>query len=162
MKAALKTTKAVMSFVLTTVLTVTFLAAAGSVFAKDVAAEHNHDHVAVAKAMTAVKASVTKSDGLRAGETRQTMNPSDFTGDTAKSYRIAKEIPAVLDSLYCYCHCKKHSGHKSLLSCYVDKHAAHCDICQDEAFMAYDLYKKGKSIKEIRAAVDKEFSNLKR
>ena len=59
-----------------------------------------------------------------------------YTGVTAQAYQAAREIPEVLDSLYCYCDCARHSGHKSLLSCYVDEHAVHCDICIDEALMA--------------------------
>ena len=41
-----------------------------------------------------------------------------------KAYQVAKDIPWVLDSIYCYCHCDVFSKHKSLLSCYVDDHAA--------------------------------------
>lgn len=95
---------------------------------------------------------------LRGGETRQTLPPENFTGGTARAYQIAREIPEVLDSLYCYCDCKKHFDHKSLLTCYVDEHAVHCDICQDEAFMAAELHRQGMDIKSIRAAVDKRFS----
>lgn len=142
------------------VFTAAFLYASASASAKDETAKHNHDHVAAALEKAAAKSAVKNSDGLRGGETRQTMSPSNFTGDTARSYRIAKEIPEVLDSLHCYCDCKRHSGHKSLLSCYVNEHAAHCDVCQDEAATAYELHKRGKSVKEIRVAVDKEYSNL--
>ncbi|MBI5345162.1 MAG: hypothetical protein HZB83_07495 [Deltaproteobacteria bacterium] len=96
---------------------------------------------------------------LRGGEARETLSPALFTGATADAYRIAREIPEVLDSLHCYCECKKNFGHKSLLTCYVDEHAKHCDVCQDEAFMAYELHRQGADIKSIRAAVDQRFSN---
>lgn len=102
----------------------------------------------------------SKSGVTRGGETRATIPPENFSGDTARAYQVAKEIPEVLDSLYCYCDCEKHFGHKSLLSCYVDEHAVHCDICQDEALMAYELHKQGKDIKSIRDAVDQRFSQL--
>jgi hypothetical protein len=36
---------------------------------------------------------------------------------------VARQIPVLLDKLYCYCNCHKYFGHKSLLSCYVDRHA---------------------------------------
>lgn len=107
-------------------------------------------------------ASCTSKDdvkSLRGGETRATLSPTEFTGETARAYQIAKEIPEVLDSLYCYCECEKHFGHKSLLTCYVDDHAAHCDICMNEAFMAYELHRQGKDIKSIRSAVDARFSH---
>lgn len=91
------------------------------------------------------------------GEKKPILSPELFKGKTAYTYQIAKEMPDVLDSLYCYCHCQKHSGHKSLLSCYADKHAAFCDVCQNEAIMAYELYKQGKDIQTIKSAIDKEF-----
>ena len=106
----------------------------------------------------APKASASK--GFKGGETRQTLSPSSFTGDAAKAYQAAQEIPEVLDSLYCYCDCEKHSGHKSLLSCYVDEHALNCDICIYEALMAYELHKKGESMDAIRKAIDERFAHL--
>ncbi|MBI5681599.1 MAG: hypothetical protein HZC45_00235 [Deltaproteobacteria bacterium] len=97
---------------------------------------------------------------LRGGETSPTLSPVKFTGRTAKAYQIAKEIPEVLDSLYCYCRCKENFGHKSLLSCYVDDHAAYCDVCMDEAIIAYDLYKQGKDVISIRKYIDKKYSSF--
>jgi len=102
---------------------------------------------------------VVTVEELRGGETRQTLSPAHFTGRVAKAYRIAREIPEVLDSLYCYCECKKNFGHKSLLTCYVDKHGAYCDVCIEEAIMAYDMYQSGKDILTIRRAVDRRFSS---
>ncbi len=98
---------------------------------------------------------------LRGGETRATLSPYYFNGPLAAAYRIAKEIPEVIDSLYCYCDCKKHLGHKSLLTCYVDTHAVQCDICLDEVYMAYELNKQGKDVVAIRKAVDKKFSKIR-
>jgi hypothetical protein len=99
------------------------------------------------------------SHGFKGGEVRQTLPPSNFTGETALAYQAALEIPEVLDSLYCYCDCEKHSGHKSLLSCYVDEHAAYCDICINEALMAHQMHKKGEGIDAIRKAVDERFAH---
>jgi hypothetical protein len=64
---------------------------------------------------------------LRKGEVRETLDPNLFKHpDRRKAYQAAKEIPWVLDSIYCYCYCKESPmfRHKSLLSCYVDTHAA--------------------------------------
>lgn len=95
---------------------------------------------------------------LRGGETRPTLSPAYFGGTVAEAYRIAKEIPEVLDSLYCYCDCKKHFGHKSLLTCYVDTHAAYCDVCLEEALLAYDMHREGADVVTIRKAVDDKFA----
>jgi hypothetical protein len=94
----------------------------------------------------------------RGGETRPTLNPAYFTGKEARAYRAAKEIPEVLDSLYCYCDCQKHSAHKSLLTCFVDLHAKYCDVCMDEAIMAYELHKDGNDIPSIKKKIDSVFS----
>jgi hypothetical protein len=57
-------------------------------------------------------------------EPRPTLDPSRFVGRAAVAHQVAREIPDVLDQLYCYCGCDKLAGHKSLLSCYTDGHAA--------------------------------------
>jgi hypothetical protein len=56
-------------------------------------------------------------------ETRPTLDPARFVGKARVSHQVARDIPTVLDQLYCYCACDKHLGHKSLLSCYTDGHA---------------------------------------
>jgi hypothetical protein len=57
-------------------------------------------------------------------ERRTPLSPALFVGQTARAYQIAHEIPHILDQLYCYCECDKHLGHHSLLSCFIDSHAA--------------------------------------
>lgn len=68
-----------------------------------------------------------RDESLRRGEMRQTLDPDLFNDPKVKrAYQIAREIPWVLDSIYCYCLCEESPvfRHKSLLSCYVDNHAA--------------------------------------
>jgi hypothetical protein len=72
-------------------------------------------------------AKTAKDESLRKGETRATLDPAQFSDPRVKkAYRIAKEIPWVLDSIYCFCMCEESPAfrHKSLLSCYVDNHAS--------------------------------------
>jgi hypothetical protein len=66
----------------------------------------------------------TPAAGYVRRETRPPLSPARFVGQTAVAYRIANEIPDILDQLYCYCECDKHLGHKSLLSCFTDDHGA--------------------------------------
>jgi hypothetical protein len=64
---------------------------------------------------------------LRRGENRQTLPPGIFMNPIVKkAYAVAKRIPWVLDSIYCYCFCEESPvfRHKGLLSCYVDNHAS--------------------------------------
>lgn len=68
-----------------------------------------------------------KDESLRKGEKRATLDPKLFDDARIRmAYQAAREMPWVLDSIYCYCACKESPafGHKSLLSCYVDNHAA--------------------------------------
>jgi hypothetical protein len=72
----------------------------------------------------------------------------------AAAYEKAAAIPEILDGLYCHCDCSDHSGHYSLLDCFRDDHAAYCDVCMAEAELAYAMTGDGKSLAEIRAAID--------
>jgi hypothetical protein len=107
----------------------------------------------------AVDASLVDVASLKGGETKPVLSPSLFVGKTAAAYKVAQENPELLDSMYCYCYCSRNIGHKSLLSCFTDNHAANCGICQDQAFYAYSLAQKGYDIAQIRQAEDKKFSS---
>ena len=65
-----------------------------------------------------------KEENIKLRETRPTLSPEMFSGRIKRAYKIAREIPEVLDRLYCYCRCRENFGHKNLLSCYVDNHAS--------------------------------------
>lgn len=69
-------------------------------------------------------------------------------------YSQAREIASVLDGLYCHCDCSKHSGHRSLLTCFESDHGAACDICLTEASIAYRMTQDGRSLEDIRQAID--------
>ena len=90
-------------------------------------------------------------------ETRPVLSSAFFTGKVAKAYKIAAEIPKVLDSQFCYCYCKQEKKHKTLLTCFTNKHGSKCDICINEVLYAYELYKQGLTLDEIVIAVDKKF-----
>ncbi len=74
-----------------------------------------------------------------------------------QSYAIANKIPEVLDQLYCFCQCDQSIGHHSLLSCFADNHASMCGICMDEAILADEMHKDGKSISAIANEIDKRY-----
>jgi len=65
-----------------------------------------------------------KKVNIKLRENRPTLSPDRFTGRVWKAYKIAREIPEVLDRLYCYCRCRENFGHKNLLTCFVDTHAS--------------------------------------
>ena len=75
------------------------------------------------------------------------------------AYAAAREIPEVLDGVYCHCDCAdRHSNLRSLLSCYETEMPMHCGVCSGEARTALRLHKQGKTLDQIRAAIDKQFS----
>ena len=96
-------------------------------------------------------------ENIKLRETRQTLPPAFFGGRVKQAYQIARDIPEVLDKLYCYCLCKENNGHKNLLTCYVDNHAAGWGICVDEAQLASKMHAKGATPGEIQAAIDSKF-----
>jgi hypothetical protein len=88
-----------------------------------------------------------------------TLRPEKFTGLTREAYKAVGEIPQTIAQLPCYCHCDEGFGHKSLQSCFVDDHAAHCDICVREALAAYKLQKQGLSAARIRERIVAQYAN---
>ncbi len=66
-----------------------------------------------------------KSFNLTGKETRALMDPASFTGQTRMAYAAAHKYAKYLDEVYCYCYCDQPPfHHKSLLSCFTDKHGA--------------------------------------
>jgi hypothetical protein len=74
------------------------------------------------------------------------------------SYGVAGNISQVLDQIYCFCSCSRSIGHKSLLSCFTDDHAANCGIYMDQALLADKMTSKGSSIVDIVDAMDAQFN----
>lgn len=72
-------------------------------------------------------------------------------------YTIAARIPEVLDGLFCHCDCHERDGKRSLLECYEDDMATTCGICQGQAQLAAELHAQGKTLAEIRAAIDARY-----
>ena len=86
-------------------------------------------------------------------ETRPVLDRNMFSQNkyAYEAYGIAKEMPGVLDKLFCYCYCEVNPRfkHKSLLTCYTDAHASQCGVCMREAFVAKKMAMEGKSHEEI-------------
>jgi hypothetical protein len=79
------------------------------------------------------------------------------TPGSTEAYAAARAAAATLDGVYCHCDCSKHSGHRSLLTCFESEHGAYCDICMGEAVLTARLAARGTSLQEIRAAIDARF-----
>ena len=86
----------------------------------------------------------------------------------SEAYRFAAANPDALKNVPCYCGCGA-AGHTSNYSCYItevkssgevvfDQHALGCSICVDIAQDVMKMTRDGKTPKEIRAAIDKIYS----
>jgi hypothetical protein len=95
----------------------------------------------------------------RPGITADHVLPDDRVDAEHKdAYDAARQIPEILDGIYCHCDCAdRHSDLRSLLSCYETDMPMSCGVCSGEARTALRLYKQGKTLAEIRAAIDKRF-----
>jgi hypothetical protein len=70
-----------------------------------------------------------------------------------------RTIPHIADGIRCHCGCADLDGHYSLLTCYEgeDAMAKICPICQGMGRVAVRMSKAGRSLDDIRAAVDAQF-----
>ena len=92
------------------------------------------------------------------GKLPATLAASEFFGKTREAYEVAKKIPGTLAQLPCYCHCDQ-VGHKSLHTCFVDDHAAHCAVCVDEALLAYQLQRdENLTPEQVREKIIEKYS----
>jgi hypothetical protein len=88
--------------------------------------------------------------------------PSEWQG----AYSFALARPDVLQWLPCYCGCAG-AGHRSNLDCFFqrretgvitfEEHASFCDICVQTANLAQQLLREGKTMTQVREAVDSTF-----
>jgi hypothetical protein len=94
-------------------------------------------------------------------ETRPTLDPRLFSKKpvVASTYETAKQIPHILDKMYCYCNCAINPKfkHKSLLTCYTDEHASMCGICMRQAMVSLEMTKAGKTPVEISEHFKKQY-----
>jgi uncharacterized protein with PCYCGC motif len=79
--------------------------------------------------------------------------------DAVPAYYEARTIPEILDGIRCQCGCAEQPGHRSLLACYEDGMAMDCDICQGQARLAYRLHAKGRTLDQIRSAIDSRYGS---
>ena len=69
-----------------------------------------------------------------------------------------REIPQIVDGIRCNCGCAEQPGFYSLLSCYEgDAMARACPICQGQGRLSARLFKDGKTLDEIRIAIDARY-----
>lgn len=84
------------------------------------------------------------------------------------AYRFAAEHPEILSYIPCFCGCER-AGHQGNADCFVhqraangdviawDEHGIECAVCIDVANRSRQMFESGASVRDIRAAIDREF-----
>lgn len=99
----------------------------------------------------------TPRPGITAANVLPDSELTDFPG-AMPAFVAVREIPQIADGIRCHCGCADLPGFYSLLSCYEGAGMARmCDICQGQGRLAARLFKSGKTLDEIRAAVDARY-----
>ena len=81
------------------------------------------------------------------------------TPDLIPLFDSIRAIPRTVDGIRCNCGCPNPPDYYSLLSCFEGNAMAQsCVICQSQGRLVVRLEKEGKSLDEIRAAVDAKFA----
>lgn len=119
-------------------------------------------------ASPAPTAAATVSAGSAVAQAAWAARPAFVRQDarTEEAYQFALANPDVLMWIPCYCGCSA-MGHKSNLDCFMvptdgrsirfEEHASYCEICVNEALVAKQMLAEGKSMREIRNAIDLQF-----
>lgn len=98
----------------------------------------------------------------RRGITAARVLGSKQLADTPKFIPLfdsVREIPQIIDGIRCNCGCTDPPEFYSLLSCYEGRGMARdCVVCQGQARLAVRLHREGKSLQQIRNAIDAKFS----
>ena len=84
---------------------------------------------------------------------------ADVPERSRAAYEAAREIPEVLDGLYCHCDCGERDRLRSLLSCFETRMPTSCGICRESAELALRVHREGGTLADVRAALDREFGD---
>ena len=98
----------------------------------------------------------------RPGITGDNVLPESELGERRRvleAYAAARSHPELFDGVYCACECDKSMGHRSLLSCFESRQAIGCIACREEGELVARLARDGKTLQEIRVAVDNEYAD---
>ena len=101
----------------------------------------------------------TPRPGIDASRVLKDDELQDFP-DAIVAFKEVRQIPHIVDGIRCYCGCADGKGYYSLLSCYERPSgmAQMCDKCQGQGRYAFRLHRDGKSLDEIRAAIDARYA----
>lgn len=93
---------------------------------------------------------------------------ADKPDDMKNIYAAVAKHQELLEHIPCYCGCGQSANHKDNYDCFIyenkengavvwDDHGTKCGVCLEIAAQSVIDYQNGKSIKEIREAIDKKY-----
>jgi hypothetical protein len=89
------------------------------------------------------------------------LTAADLSGnpDLIPLFEGIAKIPQIADGIGCACGCAADPNIRSLLTCFEksSRMALFCEICQAEGRMAVRLHDNGRTLEQIRAALDARF-----
>jgi hypothetical protein len=89
------------------------------------------------------------------------LTAADLSGnpDLIPLFEGIAKIPQIADGIGCACGCASDPNIRSLLTCFEksSRMALFCEICQAEGRMAVRLHDTGRTLDQIRAALDARF-----
>jgi len=99
----------------------------------------------------------TPRPGITAANVLPDSELVDYPG-ARPAFEAIRPIPEIVDRIRCNCGCAELPGFYSLLSCYEGAGMARiCEICQGQGRLAARLHKAGKTLDEIRTAIDARY-----
>jgi hypothetical protein len=126
---------------------------------------------AIAKAAAVAKLGPRKQADLPPIPFQPGYAPPRSTEVVTAAYQFAADHPEILSYVPCFCGCER-SGHQGNHDCFIkeraengdvvawDPHGVDCAVCIDVANRSRQMHAAGASVRDIRAAVDKEFGGL--
>lgn len=87
-----------------------------------------------------------------------TADQLSMTPDVIDLYDGIRQIPEIADGIRCQCGCADLPDYRSLLTCFEGGGMAmYCEICQGEGRMVVRLHAAGRTLEQIREAVDARY-----
>lgn len=94
----------------------------------------------------------------------------DKPEDMRMIYKLAGQATDILEYMPCYCGCGESAGHENNMNCFLDEvredgsvvwddHGTRCLVCLEIAVKSVQMKQEGKSLKEVRDAIDTEYGN---
>ena len=99
----------------------------------------------------------TPRPGITAANVLPDSDLVDFPACTS-AFQAVRQVPQIVDGIRCQCGCADLPGFYSLLVVLREcRHGRMCEICQGEGRWRPDSHGQGKTLDEIRAAIDARY-----